>query len=121
MALTRLESKTLQIPNRFPQRSKYFCLYPFVSAARRSIDVTGRSVGISCRTARSSKHVHESEADAKLVHWWKLDDVNGAVEDVIGAAVGDNNGVASTTGDWVGNAAGAGNESIASADVGSYN
>ncbi len=49
-----------------------------------------------------------SEADAKLAHRWRLDDVNGTITDSVGSADGTNNGVTSAPGDWIGGSAGDG-------------
>jgi len=52
--------------------------------------------------------IPDSEANQKLLHRWVLNDVNGTVEDSEGDADGTNNGIQSTGGDWILDAAGEG-------------
>jgi hypothetical protein len=52
-----------------------------------------------------------SEADNKLIHRWKLDDVNGTVTDSVGSADGTNNGVTAVNGTYIGGGAGEGDGS----------
>ena len=63
----------------------------------------------SLRSVSTAVPTPDSEANQKLVHRWVLDDVNGTVQDSIGDADGENNGVSSIDGNWVGESAGEGN------------
>lgn len=69
---------------------------------------TTNGVVITSGGVASTLAVAQSEANQKLSHRWILDDVNGTVEDSAGTADGENFGVSSLSGDWVGGAAGEG-------------
>lgn len=45
------------------------------------------------------------------VYRWKLDDVNGTISDSVGSNNGSNNGITSTSGEWIGGSAGEGDGS----------
>jgi len=66
--------------------------------------------------------IRDSEADQKLAHRWVLDDVNATVEDSIGGAEGENNGITSVAGDWAGGSAGEGdgNSHILTSTLGGF-
>jgi hypothetical protein len=52
-----------------------------------------------------NSNVSESEANEKLIHRWILNDMGGTVEDDVGSATGNIDGVKSVNGDWMGGSA----------------
>ena len=74
-------------------------------------------------TNNTGPSVPSSEADAKLVHRWVLDDVGtGTATDSEGSADGTVNGVSSVSGNWAGGSAGdgSGTDHIDTTTLGSY-